>query len=70
MKLLSLAKKLDFTTEEQYFNYCVESYINGQIQQAKSLFKNMAKADKHQLISYIDNNMANDEIHNFFVSLF
>ena len=70
MKLLTLAKRLDFTTETEYFDYCAESFINGQRQQCKDLFKKMSKADRHNLIAYIRDNYANDEMHNYFVSLF
>jgi len=69
-KLINLAKKLDFATEEQYFQYCADSHINGNFTQCKSLFKAMTKADKHRLISYLRDNIANDEIHNFYVNLF
>jgi len=36
-----LLKDLDFTTEYQYFEYIIESYINGQKKQAKELFQAM-----------------------------
>jgi hypothetical protein len=36
-----LLEDLDFTTESQYFEYIVESYINGQKKQAKELFQTM-----------------------------
>jgi hypothetical protein len=70
MKLLTLAKRLDFTTETEYFDYCVQSYINGNNSQCKELFKAMTKDDRHNLISYIRDNYGNDEIHNYFVNLF
>jgi dimeric dUTPase (all-alpha-NTP-PPase superfamily) len=37
MRLLELAKELDFNTEEDYINYIVESLINGQRKQVKEL---------------------------------
>lgn len=70
MKLLTLAKRLDFTTENEYFQYCADSHINGNFSQCKKLFKDMEKADKHRLISYLRDNIGNDEIHNYFASLF
>ena len=70
MKLITLAKRLDFTTESEYLDYCVQSYINGNFKQCKELFKAMAKDDRHNLIAYIRDNYGNDEIHNYFVGLF
>jgi len=70
MKLLTLAKRLDFTTEDEYFQYCADSYINGNFSQCKELFKAMTRADRHRLISYLRDNIGNDEIHNYFVNLF
>ena len=53
MKLLTLAKKLDFSSENEYFDYCVDSWFNGQLGQCKSLFKAMTKSDQKRLIQYI-----------------
>lgn len=54
MKLIKLAKQLDFDTEENYFEYCIESHINGNFSQCEDLFKKMSKADKKRLIRYIE----------------
>jgi hypothetical protein len=61
---------LEFSTNEEYYNYCVESYLNGQRNQCKTLFKQMPSDNQHELIEYIRDNYANDGIHNYFVSLF
>lgn len=61
---------LGFATNDEYYNYCVESYLNGQFNQCKTLFNQLPHDNKHELITYIGNNHANDEIHNYFVSLF
>lgn len=53
MKLLTLAKRLDFTTETEYFDYCIDSWFNGNFSQCKKLFADMAKADRKNLIEYI-----------------
>ena len=53
MKLLTLAKKLDFTQETEYFDYCINSWFNGNFSQCRELFKAMNKADKRNLITYI-----------------
>lgn len=48
-----LAKSYDFKTAEEYFQYIVESVINGQRTQAKSLFLKMDGYDKTRfLIDY------------------
>ena len=43
-KLLTLAKELEFTTEQEYFEYLIDSYINGCFSQCKNLFNEMSKA--------------------------
>lgn len=53
MKIITLARKLDFTTETEYFDYCINSYLNGNYSQCKELFKAMTKADRKNLIEYI-----------------
>lgn len=53
MKLLTLAKRLDFNTEIEYFDYCINSYFNGNFNQCKKLFSDMAKKDRKELIEYI-----------------
>ena len=61
---------LGFKSNDQYYAYCVESYINGQFSQCKALWNQLPHDNKHELIAYIRDNHANDEIHNYFVSLF
>jgi len=51
--LLSLAKKLDFTNESEYFDYCINSYLNGNFSQCKNLFKGMTRKDRKEFLSYI-----------------
>jgi len=53
MKLLTLAKQLEFSTEIEYFDYCITSWQNGNFSQCKELFKAMTKKDKKGLIDYI-----------------
>lgn len=68
--LIRLALDLDFQAEEQYYQYCADSYINGQHDQCKELFNAMKHQDKHGLIKWLRENIGNDEIHNFYVNLF
>jgi len=50
-----LAKELNFQTESEYFEYIIESLINGQRQQVRALFNNMHSSDKEKfLINYLD----------------
>lgn len=69
-KMKSLCKNLDFSTTEEYFQYCADSYLNGNREQCRRLFKDMPRDYKHELIDYLRTVVANDEIHNFFVKLF
>lgn len=54
MKLLTLAKRLDFTTETEYFDYCMDSYTNGNFSQCKELFKAMTKLDRKAFLQYLN----------------
>ena len=47
----NLAKEYDFETEEEYFQYIVNSLINGQRQQVRELFLKMKKADKETFLN-------------------
>lgn len=70
MKLLTLAKNLDFQTENDYLYYCIDSYFNGNLSQCKDLFKAMEKKDKKQLISLVKANFSeNIGIYNFYFNL-
>lgn len=46
-----LAKEYDFETKEQYFQYIIESLINGQRQQVKDLFLEMHKYSKLEFLN-------------------
>ena len=52
-KLIKLAKELEFNTEVEYFDYCINSWFNGNFTQCKNLFKAMKKEDRKSLLSYI-----------------
>ena len=56
--------------KNEYYFYCCESYLNGQIQQSKDLFKDMPYENRQELIDYIRVNFADDKMNNFFVNLF
>ena len=44
--LLDKAHALDFDTEEEYFDYIVDSISNGQIKQAKELYNELSAEQK------------------------
>ena len=52
--LIKLAKELDFNNELEYFDYCIDSHINGNFTQCKRLFKDMKKEDRKLFISYLN----------------
>jgi len=54
ISLKRLAKELDFTTENEYFDYLIDSHINGNFSSCKRLFAEMRKEDQKRLIEYCD----------------
>lgn len=71
-KLLTLAKGLDFETESDYFNYCIDSHINGNFSQCKRLFNDMRKEDRKGLLNYLNGQAQFNgylEIRNFYFNL-
>ena len=57
MKLEELAKDLDFENGIDYYNYIIDSYINGNRQQVKDLFNDMEPDDQINFFnSYLDHN--------------
>lgn len=53
-KLITLALELDFNSETEYFDYLIDSHINGNFSQCKRLFAEMRKEDKKRFIGYCD----------------
>jgi hypothetical protein len=51
--LKTLAKRLDFQTETEYFDYMINSHYNGNFDQCRKLFADMSKADKKEFITYM-----------------
>jgi len=52
--LKTLAKELDFSNETEYFDYMIDSHINGNIKQCKDLFNDMRQADRKAFVSYLN----------------
>lgn len=65
--LKTLAKELDFQSEYEYFEYCIDSYINGNFEQCKRLFSEMEKEDQKTLVTMAA--VYSKEIGDFYFSL-
>jgi len=52
-KLITLAKELDFNSETEYFDYLIESHVNGQFSQCRRLFSEMKKEDQKTFVRHI-----------------
>lgn len=68
-KLITLAKELDFTTEYEYFNYMIDTHINGQFTQCRNLFNAMSRANQKEFIVYIDNSYTDKKIRDYYFDL-
>ena len=66
---LKLAKELDFKTEEEYFEYCVNSYINGNHSQCKEMFQKLKKDGQKELLNYISRNNVPSHVFRFYLNL-
>jgi len=49
--LLKLAQYHDFEQDFEYFDYIVDSWINGQKQQVLSLYKDMQEGDRNDFVT-------------------
>jgi hypothetical protein len=69
--LQRLAKDLDFNEDVDYFDYCMLSYINGQMTQCKTLFAQMKREDRKGLLQYINSREVSKdkEIYQFYFNL-
>lgn len=53
MKVESLASRLGFNSAEEYFDYIVESKVNGQNNQVRSLYKDMDYVGRERFLMYL-----------------
>lgn len=71
--LQTLANELDFSHTSDYWNYIVDSYINGQFNQCKNLFNAMRKKDQKLFMNWLRwgelEPYLKKEIDNFFTDL-
>lgn len=52
---IDLAKEYDFSNENEYFQYIVDSLVNGNRQQVRDLFNQMKPEDQEEfLTTYLD----------------
>jgi predicted phosphatase len=49
-------KRYDFTDIEQYFDYIVESYHNGQMKQVNELCEALSREQRRECVLYIGDN--------------
>jgi hypothetical protein len=68
--MYKLFKGLEFSNKEQYYNYCIESYFNGQFTQCKELFNDMPHEYKHEFIDWMKGNEISHEIYFWYVKQF
>ena len=54
-------------TIEDYFNYVIDSYVNGNHAQFKGLFKSMNKNQRKDFLRYVDDNGFNP--HNYYTEI-
>lgn len=67
-KLLTLAKRLDFECETDYFNYMIDSYINDR-SQCQNLFKALTKEQKKEALIFINTMPEYLEVYKYYFNL-
>ena len=66
----TLARELDFSNAEEYYIYCIDSYINGQLDQCRNLFKAMKYENKKEFLTYIvGENIGMIDVYDFYFEL-
>jgi hypothetical protein len=55
-------KSYDFNTIDDYYNYIIDSKINGQMQQVKELIKKLSREQKTDFLKYLNEFGQNDNI--------
>lgn len=71
-KLLNLAKEMGFNSGIEYFDYLIDSHINGNFKQCKELFSEMGKEDKKAFLNYLNGKAYHCgllEVRNFYFNL-
>jgi hypothetical protein len=63
---LQAAKRLDFNTETEFFDYLIDSHINGQPTQCRELFAELKRKDRKNAVQFIAKNYSNESIYNFY----
>lgn len=55
-KQVKIYKDYDFNSLEEYYNYIIDSLINGNFSQVKNLYNKLNKENKKEFYSYCYNN--------------
>ena len=56
-------KEYEFNTMYDYYNYVIESKINGQFKQVRTLINNMSKTQHNHFIIYVCNTSTMDRLY-------
>jgi catalase len=71
-KLITLAKELDFNSETEYYDYCIDSHYNGNFSQCRKLFNDMSKENQKELLEWIkfcQGSINDNEAYQFYFNL-
>ena len=68
-KLSTLVKELEFEFEYQYYDYLIDSYMNGNFTSCRRLFSEMKKDDQKVFIKYCDGLNYVDKAKDFYFNL-
>jgi nucleoid-associated protein YejK len=69
-KMKKLVKGMEFTTESEYYEYCVDSYLNGNLSQCERLFKDMPRQNKDDFYKWMVVNETPLEVYRFYARQF
>lgn len=68
MKTINLAKQYGFKTEYEIYDYLIESYFNGNINQCKAIIKKLTKEAKKDFMEYLKE-FNNSEMQDRFIKI-
>jgi len=61
-----LAKQLDFSTQSEMYEYFISCHVNGNFSQCRSLFSELTKQAKKDVLSYLLESGFNKEYNYYF----
>ena len=68
-KIETLIKQYNLNSDMGYYEMCIESYINGQMAQAKEQFYAMRKDDRKNMVNGFRHWELSDDVKYFFINL-